>query len=158
MSKYIIGTNEANENIPAWVMLEIENAIDKYEREFGITFDHLEYRDWGDSLNYLCFKMFRRLKNYAFEISGQADVDTEENTVSRFYGIRISLFVDSEEYRDFCFAYDLSGVNNFLEYAETPEFDECIDEIIKNKQLIRDLISKNEKIKDTVWKIVNKDK
>ena len=37
-----------------------------------------------------------------------------------------------------------------MEYAETREFDEYVDEIRKNNQLIKDLKVKNEEIKDII--------
>lgn len=157
MSKYAIRVRYDNTDIPTWAVPEIEKVVEKQEREFEITFDRLEYADHDETSKYLLFEIEKKLKDYTFEINGQASVDNKEKTVSEFYGIEINLFVGSEEIRGLYYAHELSGIHSFMEYAETPEFDEYVDKIIKNKQLIRDLEVENIRTQEALEKKIDKE-
>lgn len=157
MSKYAIRVRYDDTDIPAWAVPEIEKVVEKQEKEFGITFDSLEYVDYNETSKYLCFEMEKKLKDYTFEINGQANVNKKEKTIGEFYGIGIDLFVGSKEIGGLYYARELSSIHSFMKYAETPEFDEYVDKIIKNKQLIRDLEVENGEIKEALREKVDKE-
>ena len=149
MSDYIIKKLADDNDVPVWAIPIIEKAVEEQEKESGIILDRLIYHDYG-KYKFLNFKTEKKLKDYIFKISGQSNVYKEKKTAGKFYAVNVSLIVDSEEIQNFYEPYYLPNVNSFMEYAETPEFDEYVDEIRKNNQLIKDLKVKNEEIKDII--------
>ena len=154
MSKYIIEPKFSSIDIPAWTIPKVKKIAEEQGNTFGLNFDRIEYHDYGELSRYFTFQAVKELKEHSFIIDGVAHIDEEEKLVERFY-LTIKLQVGSERINYLYFANESSDFDRFMKYAETPEFDEYINEMKMNTQVIEQMSKRNREISGTIRSEIN---